>query len=146
MQRSSERALEVEPRRSAKCENTERFLQQGDDAEEDEAGDEEGADGIGDVQAQVFDQQSGEDDADGAESVRKYVQEDTLHVRVLRVLRIVRAAVAVRVTVGPVRVAVGSVGMAMRTVRVTVGPAAVTVGPAAVTMRVSECADTDEVD
>lgn len=63
--------------RSSQQENLAGVLQQGDDAEEDERGDEERADGVGDEPAKLADEDGGDDDADAAQRVGQDVEENS---------------------------------------------------------------------
>lgn len=62
---------------SSEQENLAGVLQQRDDAEEDERGDEERADGVGDQPAELADEDGGDDDAHAAQRVGQHVQENT---------------------------------------------------------------------
>jgi len=61
--------------RRSKQENVGRLPQEGDDTEKDHGGDKEGADGVGDVPAQVLNEEGGDDHAHTAQGVRQHVQE-----------------------------------------------------------------------
>lgn len=62
--------------RSSQEENLAGVLQQWDDAEEDECGNEERADGVGDEPAELADEDGGDDDADAAQRVGQDVEEN----------------------------------------------------------------------
>ena len=53
------------------------LLDQGDDADEDEGGDEEGADGVGHLEVQVLYEQGGDDHPHTAHGVSQYMEEHT---------------------------------------------------------------------
>lgn len=63
--------------RSSQQEHLTGVLQQRDDAEEDERGDEERADGVGDEPAELADEDGGDDDAHAAQRVGQDVEENT---------------------------------------------------------------------
>lgn len=63
--------------RRSQEENLAGVLEQGDDTEEDERGDEERADGVGDQPAELPDEDGGDDHAHAAQRVSQHVQENT---------------------------------------------------------------------
>jgi len=76
--------------------------EQGDDTEEDHDCDGERAERVGDVPAELLDEEGGDDDADGAQGVGKDVQVNAGHVVVGGV-----GGVGVRVAASCVRVGMG---------------------------------------
>lgn len=102
--------------RSPLQEDAPRQLEEGEDAGEDERGDEERADGIRNGPPVVLHKVGRDDETDAAQSVREDVQEDTTHVLIGTALRVVVMVIVVEVVMAVARTTENAV-----TVTVTVG-------------------------